>query len=43
VKITNLKNIQDFKLLFKSGPYAVIEIVKRNHSLPFNYKKDRRE
>jgi len=42
VKISELKNYQNFKLYYKNGPYAVIEVLpKKEKKLPFNYTKDR--
>ena len=39
VKITELKNFNHFKLIYKNGLWAVIKIEEKNTILPFNYKK----
>ena len=39
VKITELKNFNHFKLIYKNGLWAVIKIEEKNTTLPFNYKK----
>jgi hypothetical protein len=42
VKITELKNIPNFKLIYKSANLAIIKkLPKEKHTQPFNYKKDR--
>jgi len=43
VKISELKNLPGFELLYKNGDLAVVKIKLTNHTNPFGYKKDRRQ
>jgi len=43
VKISKLKNLPGFELLYKNGDLAVVKIKLTNHTNPFGYKKDRRQ
>jgi len=43
VKISELKDLPGFELLYKNGDLAVVKIKLINHSNPFGYKKDRRQ
>jgi len=42
MKVTELKNVPNFKIYYKEGNWAAVKIIpKSRHELPFNYKKDR--
>jgi len=43
VKISELKDLPGFELLYKNGDLAVVKIKLTNHTNPFGYKKDRRQ
>jgi len=43
VKISELKNLPGFELLYKNGDLVVVKIKLTNHINPFGYKKDRRQ
>jgi len=43
VKISNLKNLPGFELLYKNGDLAVVKIKLTDHTNPFGYKKERRQ
>jgi len=43
VKISELKDLPGFELLYKNGDLAVVKIKLTDHTSPFGYKKDRRQ
>ncbi len=41
VKVTELKKLHNFKIIYKKGNYAVIVPNNTSHTNPFNYVRDR--